>query len=70
MYVSCQDAKYKKQCIGVAYSDTHVTGPYRWITDRPLISRVSTLLKIGPDHRILMFAHTGRDRWHPRPTAL
>ncbi|GAK68564.1 uncharacterized protein PAN0_183c6835 [Moesziomyces antarcticus] len=40
MYVSCQDAIHKKQCIGVAYSDRDPKGPYRWITDRPLISRV------------------------------
>ncbi|EST09272.1 Glycoside hydrolase, family 43 [Kalmanozyma brasiliensis GHG001] len=39
LYVSCQDAHYKKQCIGVAYSDRSPLGPFRWITDRPLISR-------------------------------
>ncbi|KAJ1572434.1 hypothetical protein NDA11_001541 [Ustilago hordei] len=42
MYVSCQDSIYKKQCIGVAYSDHDPKGPYRWITDRPLISRGET----------------------------
>lgn len=42
MYVSCQDAIFRKQCIGVAYSDRDPKGPYRWITDRPLISRGET----------------------------
>ncbi|PWY99136.1 Arabinanase/levansucrase/invertase [Testicularia cyperi] len=42
MYVSCQDAHYKKQCIGVAYSDHDPKGPYRWITNQPLISRGET----------------------------
>ncbi len=39
MYVSCQDAHFKKQCIGVAYSESGPMGPFRWITDRPLVSR-------------------------------
>lgn len=42
MYLSCQDAKHVKQCIGIAYSDHDPRGPYRWITDRPLISRGET----------------------------
>ncbi|SJX64947.1 related to Endo-1,4-beta-xylanase [Sporisorium reilianum f. sp. reilianum] len=42
MYVSCQDAIHQKQCIGVAYSERDPKGPYRWITDRPLISRGET----------------------------
>nr|ULM60717.1 putative glycosyl hydrolase family 43 protein [Thecaphora frezii] len=39
MYVTAQDARFRKQSIGVAYSDYSPLGPYRFISQAPIISR-------------------------------
>lgn len=41
MYLSCQEGRFKKQCIAVAYTRGGPLGPYSFISDVPIISRVS-----------------------------
>ncbi|SPO34580.1 related to Endo-1,4-beta-xylanase [Pseudozyma flocculosa] len=39
MYLTAQDTRFRKQCIGAAYSQHSPLGPYRWVSNGPIISR-------------------------------
>ncbi len=41
MYVSCADSKTDKQAIGVAYSEKSPMGPFHFVSNGPIVSRVS-----------------------------
>lgn len=42
MYVTCQERNSRKQCIAVAYTRGGPLGPYGFISNGPIITRVST----------------------------
>lgn len=42
MYVSCKDRATDKQAIGVAYTEGGPLGPYRFISNGPIVSRGET----------------------------